>query len=159
MFRTFWRFNSYRNQVNAIDVVMAAQMLVESVDHVGTLEGSALAGAGTGAGTGAGAGAGTGAGTTGAGENSINGENGTTVSFSSGGSGTNNPPAGNTRHTAFSDAYDCMGMKNEVLLKQGIDMAVAVQKLIVSRARVMLDGSDAMTKLRNVYWAKVSFEF
>ena len=122
---------------------MAAQMLVESVDHASTLEGSALAGTGAG---------------TGAGENSINGENGTTVSSSSGGSSMNNTPTGNTRHTAFSDAYDCLGMKNEVLLKQGIDMAVAVQKLIVSRARVMLDGSDAMTKLRNVYWAKVSFE-
>jgi len=127
---------------------MAAQMLVESVDHASTLEGSALAGTGAGTGTGAGAG-----------ENSINGENGTTVSSSSGGSSMNNTPAGNTRHTAFSDAYDCLGMKNEVLLKQGIDMAVAAQKLIVSRARVMLDGSDAMTKLRNVYWAKVSFEF
>ena len=135
---SFSRYNSYRNPVAALDVVMAAQTLVESF---------ALTGAGA---DGAGAGAGDGA------ENAVNG--GAAAAAAAAAAATNSGGAavlGCSRHAAFSEAYDCLGAKNELLLKKGVEAALTVQRLIVSRARVMLDGSDAMTKLRNVYWAKV----
>ena len=58
--------------------------------------------------------------------------------------------------TAFFDAYDSLGMKQEATLKRGLDTAISIQKMVVSRAKVLLDGGDAMTKLRHLYWAKVN---
>lgn len=54
---------------------------------------------------------------------------GSSASSSSGSSASNSSSSRTSRHQAFSEAYDCLGTKSDVLLKKGVESAISIQKV------------------------------
>lgn len=54
---------------------------------------------------------------------------------------------------AFNDAYDCMGVKSEILLRKGIQAAILIQTTLVRKVCGMLENFDAVTRLQKLYFA------
>ncbi len=57
---------------------------------------------------------------------------------------------------AFNKAYDCLGFKNDELLKIGINIAIELQKAIVRQATLMLEKPDAIIKVKKFRYAFIS---
>jgi cell division control protein 45 len=59
------------------------------------------------------------------------------------------------RQVAFNEAYDCLGIHAKSLLEKGIASALAVQRIIVKRAAVMLEAHESIVRLNRLYFAYV----
>lgn len=121
MFRSFYRYNSFKNPIASCDVVSAANALAELG---GGLESSGSV---------------------------------------SGGSGGNRlAPQPRSQHPnststasameAFNEAYDCLGMRNDDLLKKGILNALHVQRALVKKATVLLEGGAELLAPGNRFY-------
>jgi len=67
------------------------------------------------------------------------------------------PSSGISRAEAFYEAYDCLGMgiKPEELMRKGVHHAISLQKLIVRKASVMLEG-DSIQPMKRFYFSVVN---
>jgi cell division control protein 45 len=140
LMRTFYRYNSFKNPVSASDVVHAAAALAEkySVDVEGQLFNAA------------------------AGKENVDGNgngngNGSEIAQDGKGSalkpslGPNSRTTLPTQQDAFNDAYDCLGMKSDLLLSRGINEAVSLQQAIMKRASVIMEGYESTFRLQRMY--------
>lgn len=57
-----------------------------------------------------------------------------------------------TRLKAFNDAYDCLGMHAESMLKKGLQSAINLQKMIVKKAGAVLEDDLQILKLKYLYY-------
>ena len=57
-----------------------------------------------------------------------------------------------SRLKAFNDAYDCLGMHAESMLKKGIQSAINLQKMIVKKAGAVLEDDLQILKLKYLYY-------
>jgi hypothetical protein len=104
--QSFFRYNSFKNPVAAADVVFAASALLELYRSDASDSGNDGA------------------------EVFIpgNGTDAAGAAFGASGSGSGGS-SGVSRLTAFNEAYDCLGMKAEELLKKGLQSAITLQKV------------------------------
>jgi cell division control protein 45 len=123
-YRSFFRYNSFKNPVGASDVVYAASSLLEmfrSEDYTPSSSSSSSANA----------------------------------NVTPGGTDNGGVVGGVIRQIAFNEAYDCLGMQADGLLKKGIQTALSLQRTIVKKAAVMMEAHDSISKLNRLYFAYV----
>ena len=67
------------------------------------------------------------------------------------------PSSGISRQQAFNDAYDCLGAgtRAEEMLRKGVAATLVLQRSLVKKAAVMLEGHDSISKLNRLYFAYV----
>eukprot|EP01038_Epipyxis_sp_PR26KG_P005061 gene5061-7065_t len=133
-YKSFFRYNSFKNPIAACDIAYAASSLLEMYGIESFREYN----------------------------NKINNLNNNTNNSNSNDNNNNNSHNHEKRIIdkissvdAFNEAYDCMGMKVEELVKKGIKSAIDLQKIIVKKAAVMLDGHDSLLRLNRLYYAYI----
>lgn len=57
-----------------------------------------------------------------------------------------------SRLKAFNDAYDCLGMHSDSMLKKGLQSAINLQKMIVKKAGAVLEDDLQILKLKYLYY-------
>ena len=69
----------------------------------------------------------------------------------------NSSSSGISRQQAFNDAYDCLGTgaRAEELLRKGVQASLVLQRSLVKKAAVMLEGHDSISRLNRLYFAYV----
>lgn len=62
---------------------------------------------------------------------------------------------GISRQQAFNDAYDCLGTgaRAEELLRKGVQATLVLQRMLVKKAAIMLEGHDSISRLNRLYFA------
>lgn len=127
VYRSFYRFNSFKNPIAAADVVLAATALLEMYgveQHVLGAVSSASAG-------------------------------GESASASSSVSSVVAPSAVLNKISsidAFNDSYDCLSMRSDDLLRKGIQSALDLQRTLVKKVSVLLDGRDSILRFNRLYY-------
>ena len=135
---SFFRYNSFRNPVSSSDVVLAASALLEmckSEDF--TPPGVADSAAGN--------------------DENVNNQNNPSSQSAVGGTLKKEGGGGHSMMVAFNEAYDCLSMRSDDLLKKGISNAIVIQKAIVRRATMLLEeGSDALHSMHRFYYTNIN---
>jgi hypothetical protein len=136
MYRSFYRYNSFKNPINASDVVLAATALLERA-YNSTSSNPA---------------------TTTATSTPVGSSTTTTTTPSTAtttASEENDDILSASRLAAFNEAYDCLGMKSNEILKRGISYAIDLQKIIVRKAAIILEGEELIIRLNRLYYCKI----
>lgn len=137
---SFFRYNSFRNPVSSSDVVLAASALLEMCksEDFAPLTHADSRGAQN--------------------DENVNNQNAAAINQSNTNNGMKKESGGNlSMMVAFNDAYDCLGMRSDDLLKKGINTAIAIQKAIVRRATMLLEeGSDALHSMHRFYYTNIN---
>ena len=76
---------------------------------------------------------------------------------SNGDAASSSSSSGISRQQAFNDAYDCLGTgaRAEELLRKGVQASLVLQRSLVKKAAVMLEGHDSISRLNRLYFAYV----
>ena len=56
---------------------------------------------------------------------------------------------------SFNKAYDALGIRNEELVKEGIQAAIGIQRAVVKQAALMLERPDAIIKVKRFRYAYI----
>jgi hypothetical protein len=145
LFDSFFRYNSFRNPVAAADVVHAATALFEMYGEETFSTAKDRENRGE----------------TGNGNGNAHAPSSSSAN-TAGGAVTRVRPVVEKKSsvTAFNEAYDCLGMRSEGdsdgLLKKGIKAALDIQRSIVKKVSVLMDGRDSIRVFNRLYYAYLS---